>query len=77
MGGDSMKPKINVICPNCNSDVEMYDTAKDGYSGRYKCHTCGRDTVWKQIQLHSLEESFKLMKERLGLDIHTPTTGEG
>lgn len=42
----------NFPCPECGREVEYYDTAKDGKSGRYRCE-CGRDTIWKTCRVIS------------------------
>lgn len=50
-------------CPECESDVEYYDTADDQKSGRYRCPNCGRDTVWKQAKALSGKDLFNKLKK--------------
>jgi transposase-like protein len=54
---------MNFPCPECDSDVEYYDTASDGRSGRYRCPNCGRDTEWATGTAISVEDSIKKFKE--------------
>lgn len=53
---------IDMCCPECGSDIKLYDTAKDGRSGRYKCPSCGRDTVWAVAKSMSMSDVLKKMK---------------
>jgi hypothetical protein len=37
-------------CPKCDGAIELYDVAKDGDSGRYRCLDCGADSVWHRVK---------------------------
>lgn len=37
-------------CPECGSPVELYDTEKNGLSGRYRCPECGKDSTWARVK---------------------------
>lgn len=55
-------------CPECGSEIEYYDTAKDGKSGKYKCKNpdCGRDTEWAQGKVVTIDEVIELLKQKAG-----------
>ena len=60
-----IKKELDFPCPECGSEVEYYDTAKDGRSGRYRCPSCGRDTVWAQAKGYSIFEVMDRMKKKI------------
>jgi predicted RNA-binding Zn-ribbon protein involved in translation (DUF1610 family) len=55
-------------CPECGSEIEYYDTAKDGKSGRYRCKNpdCGRDTIWAEAKITTWDEVVEELKQKVG-----------
>ncbi len=37
---------LDMGCPICESDIELYDSNPSGTGGKYKCTQCGHDTFW-------------------------------
>jgi len=56
-----------IFCPECESDeLEFYDTAPDEKSGRYRCDSCGRNTIWKTPIVISAKELIDMLEAHVG-----------
>jgi transposase-like protein len=54
------------ICPQCDScEVEFYDTAEDGNSGKYRCPDCGRDTSWGVGKAMTFDDVLQDLQKKL------------
>ena len=58
------KQMVEWGCPDCGSEIELYDTSEDGRHGSYRCQRqeCGRDTQWavgKSLTIHDVIEKIK------------------
>lgn len=40
-------------CPECGGNIKLYNTKRNGMSGRYRCRNCGRDQIWKVAEKSS------------------------
>ncbi len=59
------KRMINIGCPDCGADIELYDTSPDGKRGRYRCKekkNCGRDTIWAIFKPLTFKEVLNNLK---------------
>jgi transposase-like protein len=56
---------IDLGCPDCKGQIELYDTNATGTGGRYRCKQCGRDTVWAVGKAISFAEIIVNMKAKL------------
>ena len=48
---EKQTPPIKDFCRGCGSTkIDFYDLSEDGMSGKYRCHKCGRDTMFVKKQ---------------------------
>lgn len=52
-------------CPNCQGDIELYDTNPSHTGGKYKCKACGRTSTWAVGTSLSLHEALTKFKEQV------------
>lgn len=52
-------------CPECEGEIELYNTNPDGKSGKYRCKSCGRDTSWSVGKSLSLADIIKEMQNKI------------
>ena len=57
---------LDMGCPECGGDIELYDTNPSGTSGRYRCKECPRDTVWAVGKAMSFTDVVKEMQAKMG-----------
>ena len=58
---------IELGCPKCGGEINLYNTNPTGSGGRYKCIKCGRDTVWGVGKAISGNDILKLLNDRIKL----------
>lgn len=59
---------IDMGCPECGGEIELYDINTTGTGGRYRCKQCPRDTVWALGKSKSLTEILGEIKACLSCD---------
>ena len=47
---------LEMGCPECGGDIELYDTNAEGTRGKYRCKECPRDTVWSVVRAQSIHD---------------------
>ena len=60
-----IKQMIEWECPDCGSEIKLYNTHPNGKEGRYKCTKCGRNTCWKVGKSISTNELIEQMKNKI------------
>lgn len=66
---------LDMGCPDCGGEIELYDTNANGMGGRYRCKQCPRDTVWAVGKAMSMMEVIQEMRGETG-DTHNTESGE-
>jgi transposase-like protein len=56
---------LDMGCPECGNDIELYETNPNGNGGKYRCKHCGRDTVWATGKSISFMEMLLEMKKKM------------
>jgi transposase-like protein len=55
---------LNMGCPDCGGEIELYETNLSGDGGKYRCKKCPRDTNWKVGKSVSFSEIINHMKAK-------------
>jgi hypothetical protein len=58
---------LNMGCPECKGDIELYETNPNGTGGKYRCKQCRRDTVWAVAKALSFAEIIAGRKAKIDL----------
>ena len=56
---------LDMGCPECGGEIELYATNPTGTGGKYRCKSCGRDTVWTVGKALSFPEMLAAMKAKM------------
>ena len=56
-------------CPDCGTNIEIYDIAVDGKSGKYRCLNlnCKRDTVWAVGEALTMQQLLEKMQTKINI----------
>jgi len=63
---ESEQQMIDMGCPECGGNIELYDTNPTGTGGKYRCLDCGRDTVWAIGKALSVTDMLNSMGIKMG-----------
>ena len=56
---------ISMGCPECQGEIETYDTNPNGKGGKYRCLKCDRDTFWAVGTTLTIYDVLDKMKQNL------------